>query len=113
MVGFSRLGGLEEQLGGLDHRVGLAAALVCQTRPRALVGSSARPTTAVHGGGLVLAQDDLLQLLVLLSKQDEVLQSKRRTCGIAQKLLTLASRLPISSCFQLKMLRRTVFQVTP
>jgi hypothetical protein len=32
---------------------------------------------------------------------------------MAQKLFTLASSLPTASSFQLKMFRRTVFQLTP
>ena len=39
--------------------------------------------------------------------------STRSRCGTAQKPFTLASRLPASSCFQLKRLRRTVFHITP
>ncbi len=107
-----RLRRLEQQLGGLDHRVGLAAALRVPDQPaRALRVQRARHHP-LHGRRLVLAQDELLQLLVLLGKEDEVLQQAQQMRHGAEAL-DLASRLPFSSCFQLKMLRRTMFQVTP
>ena len=68
------LGRFEEQLGRLDHRVGLAA-------PLRVPDEAARPLRierpahhTVHSRRLMLAQDELLQLLLLLSEQDEVLQ---------------------------------------
>ena len=69
-----RLVRLEEQLGGLDHRVGLAAALRVPDQPaRAFRVESARDNL-VHRRRLMLAQDELLQLLLLLREEDEVLQ---------------------------------------
>ena len=47
---------------------------MCQTSPRASFGSSARVHDPVHRRRLVLAQDELLQLLVFLGEDDKVLQ---------------------------------------
>jgi hypothetical protein len=60
----------------------------------------------------VLAKDELLQFLVLLREEDVVLE-QRQEVPRSQKVLTFVSRFPFCSCFQLKMLRRSRFQVTP
>ena len=73
-----RLGRLEEQLRRLDHRVGLAAALrVPDEAARALRVERPRHHL-VHRRRLMLAQDELLQFLLLLREEDEILQEAQQ-----------------------------------
>ena len=74
MVGLLGPGGLEEQLGRLDHRVGLAAALGVPDEAAPLVGVERAADDRLDSGGLVLAEDDLLDLLVLFGEDDPVVE---------------------------------------
>lgn len=110
------VGGLfpEQFFCSLDHGEGLAAALGMPDQAAGAFRVQAAPDGRLHRPGLVLAQDVFVQLLVLLGKDDVVLQEGQHLAwGMAQKLLILDSSWPTSSCFQLKMFRRTRLQVAP
>ena len=69
-----RLGRAEEQFGRLDHGEGLAAALGVPDEAARPPGIEGAADDRLHRAGLVLAQDVFVQLLVLLGKDDVVLQ---------------------------------------
>ncbi len=69
-----RLGRAEEQLRRLDHGEGLAAALGVPDQAARAPGIEGAADDRLHRAGLVLAQDVFVQLLVLLGKDDVVLQ---------------------------------------
>jgi hypothetical protein len=71
---FVRPGRAEQPLGRLDHGEGLAAALGVPDQATGAPGIEGPADGRLHRAGLVLAQDVLVQLLVLLGKDDVVLQ---------------------------------------
>jgi hypothetical protein len=79
--GLVRLGRAEQPLRRLDHREGLAAALGMPDQAAGADGVEGAADRRVHRAGLVLAQDVLVQLLVLLGKDDVVLQERRAPAG--------------------------------
>ena len=65
LVGLRRF---EEQLGGLDHRVGFAAALRVPDEAASPLGVKRTVHHTVHGGSLMLREDKLVEFFLLLSK---------------------------------------------
>ncbi len=72
--GLVRLGRAEKPFRRLDHGEGLAAALGVPDQPAGAPGIEGPADGRLHRAGLVLAQDVFVQLLVLLGKDDVVLQ---------------------------------------
>ena len=68
------LGCAEESLCRFDHGEGLAAALGVPNEAAGTVGGKGASDGGVHRAGLVLAQNVFIQLLILLGKDDVVLQ---------------------------------------
>jgi len=60
----------------------------------------------------VLAQDDLAELVVF-GEEDNVIAQQAQKAGRSKKALTLRSKSPGCSSFQLKRFLRLVTQVTP
>ena len=81
-----RLGRSEKQLGGLDHRVGLAAALGVPDEAARALGIERPRHHLVHRAGLMLVQDDLLKFLLLLREEDEILQEAQQVRHGAEAL---------------------------
>jgi hypothetical protein len=107
-----RCGRAEQPLRRLDHGEGLAAALGVPDEAARALGIEGAADGRLHRAGLVLAQDVFVEFLVLLGKDDVVLQEGEHLRDGAEAL-HLGLQLADSASFQLKMFRRTVFQLTP
>jgi hypothetical protein len=81
---------LNKQLRGLDHRESLATPLRVPHQPPARFGFRRRAETALHHPlhrrRLVLAENELLKLLVLLREEDVVLQQRQHVPPVAEAL---------------------------
>ena len=81
-----RLGCAEEHLRRLDHGEGLATALGVPDKAARALGVEGAAHGRLHRAGLVLAQDVFVQLLVLLGKDDVVLQESEHLRDGAEAL---------------------------
>ena len=79
--GFFTFRRLEEHLRGLDHGKGLAAALGVPDQSTRASGIQATVDHPVHGQGLVLRQDVLIQFLVFLGEEDKVFEPSQERAG--------------------------------
>ena len=67
-------GKAEQQFGGLDHREGFATALGVPDQPTGARRAEGALDHGLHGGGLMLTQNVLVEFFVFLGKHDVVLQ---------------------------------------
>ena len=111
-VGFSNTRIGQDLLAPRDHREGLARALRVPDEAPALARGRRPLDHLLDGPRLVLAEDDLPQLVVLL-EEDDVVAEELRKRSRAKKRLTFVSKFPGSSSFQLKRSFRSRLQVTP
>jgi hypothetical protein len=79
-------GQAKEQFGGLDHRVGFATALGVPDQATGADGAESAFEHGLHGGGLMLAEDVLVEFFVFLGKHDVVLQKGQQLGDGAEAL---------------------------
>src|SRR5438128_12346996 len=102
----------EQKFGSFNHRISLAAPLCVPDKSQRRFGSRARATTLSTAAVWCWRRINFCSSSSFSAKRMKSFKN-RRTCCTSQKASTFASRLPTCSLFQLKMFRRTVFQVTP